>query len=69
MKKSKRVSDVSTIVSGSAKLDELREAADPLLRYLNENYHPHITAIVTPTSVELLEGLLSIPKILDHAKD
>jgi len=50
-------------------LDGLRKAADPLLRFLNENYHPHVTVIVTPTSVELLERLLGIPEILDYAKD
>ena len=51
------------------KLDALRAAADPLLKYLNENYHPHVTVIVTPTSVELMEGIMAIPKILDHVKD
>ena len=51
------------------KMDELRAAADPLLNYLNENYHPHVTVIVTPTSVELVEGIMSIPNILDHVKD
>ena len=33
------------------KLEELEEAAKPLIKYLCENYHPHVTAIVTPTSV------------------
>ena len=47
----------------------LRDAADPLLKFLNENYHPHVTVIVTPTSVELMEGIMAIPKILDHVKD
>ena len=51
------------------KFDELRTAADSLIRYLNDNYHPHVTAIVTPTSVEILEGIMSIPNILEHVKD
>lgn len=51
------------------KLAELQEAATPLLKYLNENYHPHVTVIVTPTSIELMEGIMAIPKILDHVKD
>jgi hypothetical protein len=51
------------------RLDELKEAAAPLIKWLNDNYHPHVTAIVTPTSVELLEGVLNIPKIFDFVKD
>ncbi len=51
------------------KHDELKKAADTLIKYLNENHHPHVTAIVTATSVELLEGLISIPKIYDHIND
>jgi hypothetical protein len=47
----------------------LRKAAEPLIKYLNENYHPHVTAIVTPTSVELLEGIMCEPKIFDFVKD
>lgn len=35
----------------------LLEAAKPLIKYLAENYHPHIKAIVTSTEVEILEGL------------
>lgn len=48
------------------KHDELKKAADTLIKYLNENHHPHVTAIVTATSIELFEGLMSIPKIYDH---
>jgi hypothetical protein len=48
---------------------ELKKAAIPLLKYLNENYHPHVTAIVTPTSIELLEGIKSISHIYDFIKD
>lgn len=50
-------------------LEDLKQAALPLIQYLNKNLHPHVTAIVTPTSVELLEGLMSYPKIYDHVKD
>lgn len=57
-------------VSGSAaKLDELKKAAEPLIKYLCENHHPHITAIVTGTSIDLLEGLMSMPNILDYVVD
>ena len=49
--------------------DDLKKAAEPLIKYLCENYHPHITAIVTGTSIELLEGIMSIPKIYDYVVD
>ena len=38
---------------------DLIEACEPLIRFLAENYHPHVTAIVTSTGVELVEGLRS----------
>lgn len=51
------------------KMDELRKASEPLLKLINENYNPHVTVIITPTSVELLDGKISIPKIFDFVKD
>jgi hypothetical protein len=35
----------------------LLQAAKPLIKYLNDNYHPMCTAIVTLTNVEILEGI------------
>lgn len=35
----------------------LLKAAKPLIKYLNDNYHPMCTAIVTLTNVEILEGI------------
>ena len=37
--------------------------------YLCENYHPHVTAIVTPTSVEVMEGIQVIPNITEFIVD
>lgn len=51
------------------KFDELKKAAEPLIKYLCENYHPHVTAIVTGTSIELLEGIMNIPEIFDYVVD
>lgn len=34
----------------------LKEAANPLVKWLNEKGHPHMKAIVTPTDVEIVEG-------------
>jgi hypothetical protein len=38
-------------------LEELLEAAKPLIKWMNENCHPHCTAIVDQQKVELLEGI------------
>lgn len=51
------------------KLEKLKEAAMPLIKYLAENYHPHVQATVDSTSVSLWEGKMSIPKIYDFLVD
>lgn len=33
------------------------EAAKPLIQWMNENCHPHCTALVDTTDVELTEGI------------
>jgi len=48
---------------------ELLKAAGPLLRYLNDNYHPNVTCIITPTSVELTEKIYGIPRIWKYIND
>lgn len=50
-------------------LESFKQAALPLIAWLNENVHPHHTAIVTPTKAELLEGSCSTGQILDYVKD
>lgn len=35
-------------------------AAQPLMKWLNENCHPHCEAVVGPRSAELVEGQLRI---------
>ena len=37
--------------------DEMLEAAKPLIKWINENGHPHCTALVDTNSVELTEGV------------
>ncbi len=51
------------------RLDNLEEIARPLLKYLCENYHPHVKVIITGTSIEVLEGIGSIPNINDYIVD
>lgn len=38
-------------------INALREAALPLMHWLNNNCHPHCTAIVDSEKIELVEGL------------
>ncbi|MDP2158955.1 MAG: hypothetical protein Q8K02_00595 [Flavobacterium sp.] len=47
---------------------ELETVARPLIEWLNKNCHPHVTAIVNPARVELLEGVCSIP-VEDYISD
>ena len=48
--------------------EEFKEASKPLVKWLNENCHPHVTVIVTPGRAELSEGICSRP-IVDYIKD
>ncbi len=36
--------------------EEMLEAARPLIKWLNDNVHPHCRAVVDWTSIELLES-------------
>jgi hypothetical protein len=47
-------------MSTEEKRDQLRLAAQPLIEYLKEHWHPHATVIVTPAGVELLIGEISV---------
>lgn len=57
----------NNIQENKKKLEELKEAAKPLIKFLCENYHPHVTAIVTLTSVEVMEGIQAVPNIRELA--
>jgi hypothetical protein len=48
---------------------EFEEIARQLMKYLADNYHPHVTALITSTNSQLLEGLKSTGEILDYIKD
>lgn len=45
------------------------EASKPLIKYLCENHHPHVSVIVTPINAELLEGSISTGDIFDYIKN
>lgn len=44
-------------VGKMSKNEELKKAAEPLVKYLRENYHPHTTVIVDSMHAEVLEGI------------
>lgn len=48
---------------------KFEELARPMIKYLCENYHPHVTVIITPTNAELLQGLKSTGDITDYIRD
>lgn len=50
-------------------LKEFETVARPLIKWLCKNQHPHVTAIITPTSCELMEGKCANPKIFDYVQD
>ena len=37
--------------------EEMLNAAKPLIKWLNENCHPHCKVIVEPVNIELVEGI------------
>jgi len=50
------------------KQKEFEVLARPLIKFLNDNYHPHVTVIITPDSAELLEGVIAI-QTKDYIRD
>jgi hypothetical protein len=55
-------------ILNSRQTKEMEEAAKPLIKWLNENCHPHVVVIVDPGSAELLEGIARI-KCEEFIKD
>lgn len=41
------------------KSKQFEELAKPLMKWLNENCHPHTTIIIEQTSAEVLEGAMA----------
>lgn len=39
---------------------ELEEVVKPVMKFLCENFHPHVTIIIEPTQAEILEGSASV---------
>ena len=48
--------------------EELERVARPLVKWINDNCHPHVVVVVDSTNIELLEGVCSII-IEDYIRD
>ena len=48
--------------------EEFEKACKPLIKFLNDNCHPHITVVVDCIRAELSEGVCSVI-IEDYLKD
>ena len=42
-----------------AQRKEFEDITRPVIKWMCENIHPHATTIITPTSAELLEGVIA----------
>lgn len=41
-------------------IEELQKAAEPLIKYLAENFHPHVKVIVEQDRAEILESSATV---------
>jgi len=57
------------LTAQEVKSESLDTIARVLIKYLCDNYHPHVEITITPTGYELKEGLVSGGQILDYIKD
>ena len=48
--------------------ENFKNIVRPVIEFLNNNSHPHTKIIITSTSAELYEGILSL-ETLDYIKD
>lgn len=42
-------------------MKEFETVARPIIKWLNDNCHPHTTIIITPTCAEIMEGVGCLP--------
>uniref|UniRef100_A0A6M3LT84 Uncharacterized protein n=1 Tax=viral metagenome TaxID=1070528 RepID=A0A6M3LT84_9ZZZZ len=50
------------------KQKEFETSARPLVKWLNENCHPHVFALVEPGRIALVEGVYAT-QVLDYIED
>lgn len=51
-----------------AQKNEFEEVTRPVIKWLNDNCHPHHNVIVSPTHAELSEGVCAV-STHDYVKD
>jgi hypothetical protein len=68
---SKNPTKVIVAMEKFAKLqnNDFESVVRPVIQYLCENHHPHVTIIITPINAELLEGKKSTGQIVDYVVD
>ena len=49
-------------------VNEMQEASKPLVKFLNEHFHPHVQVMVTPDGAQFSENL-ALVKIEEFIKD
>ena len=60
---------MSKIEENKKEIKEFENLCRPLIKWLNDNYHPHVTILITPINAELLEGIQSTGIIHDYIRD
>lgn len=56
------------MILNAEQIKTLEEAARPLIKWMNENCHPHCTVIVDSVGAELVEGIATV-KTFEYLKD
>jgi hypothetical protein len=49
--------------------EEFEAVVRPVMKYLADNYNPHVIMLINSTNAQLLEGLRSTGEIMDYIKD
>ena len=56
------------MIATKEQITEFETVCRPVIQWLNDNCHPHVTAIIDCGSAELVESVCRIP-IEDYIKD
>ena len=49
--------------------DPFETIVRPVMKYLADHHHPHVTIVITSTNAQLVEGIKSTGEIMDYIKD
>ena len=63
------ISDIMYLLQGWSEKEDFESVTRPVLKYLCDHHHPHMTIVITPTTAELLEGRKSIGQVMDYVHD